>query len=89
MNCSYCENNNLIHVDSGDILSTLYSLDEDKRKIILQFIHKVKKDKFHSTVAENDLENAFCEFCGSNNEREEEDDRYLYLCSNNNCEVWK
>jgi hypothetical protein len=88
MNCKYCEENSKIHVDYVEILSALNGMDKTKRKTILQFIHKVNDDNFHTTIAVSVLKDTYCEFCGYINEREVDDDRYIYLCSNMKCEVW-
>jgi|LWDU01.1.fsa_nt_gi hypothetical protein len=87
-NCSYCEEKGLTHVHSNDMVNALDRLSKSDRTVILKFMGKVKSSIHHTTVAEHDIQNAFCVYCGSDMERDDDGDRYYYLCTNNECPCW-
>ena len=88
MSCNYCKEKELSHIDSNDIIQVLSKMSEKDRAITIRYIKQMKSDKYHTTIAEKDIDETYCYSCGSIMERDDDDDRYYYLCSNMNCKSW-
>ena len=72
MSCNYCKEKELSHIDSNDIIQVLSKMSE----------------KYHTTIAEKDIDETYCYSCGSIMEQDDDGDRWYYLCSNVNCKSW-
>jgi hypothetical protein len=88
MSCTYCNEKGFIHVYANDIIDVLYGLSKKDRVTVLKFIKQTQSKTHHSAVAEIVIENTFCDYCGSDMERDDDGDRYYYLCTNMKCECW-
>ena len=89
MNCAYCKDNSKIHVDSTNLLNTLSYMPKKDRAIIIRFIKQMEYDyKYHSTIAIKDIDKTYCFSCGSVMERDDDGDRYYYMCTNMECKSW-
>ena len=88
--CHYCEDNHLEHVDPQSILGIMFKMEQQDRLTLIKFMEKLNDEShYHSTIAVTAIEDNFCNGCGSVTEREEDDDRYIYICVNQDCPVWK
>jgi hypothetical protein len=58
------------------------------RAITVRFIKQLKSNTHHTTIAESDIDESYCYSCGEYMERDDDGDRYYYLCSNMSCKSW-
>lgn len=86
--CSYCEEKNYKHVDSQPIINVLSKLDKDERAKLVRFLLQVDDKHNHTTIAMSDIEKTYCFSCGSVMERDDDGDRYYYMCPNMECKSW-
>lgn len=77
------------HLDMHDILDILLKLGNSERKTLVNWIINYGDSKYHSDVAEMQLQNLVCMHCGELLERENDDDRYYYICPNTECDCYK
>ena len=85
IDCEYCEKNGKLHVDAGKIMKVIDELSNEKRAIVVAFIKQVENPfAFHTTHA-LDVVHRVCEFCGEDKEREDDGDRYYWICNTRNC----
>ena len=68
----------------GYTIEALGKLEPLDRVYIMKFMSDLREAPFMM----NRIENNFCKYCGSHMDREEDDDRYIYLCSNMDCLCW-
>lgn len=83
MNCEYCQEHGLIHVDGVELIKHLRETSpEDRIKEIPDILVKLDSDKstHHTALAKILVEDAYCLKCGYSKERYEDDDRYIYIC---------
>ena len=88
INCRYCEEQKSEHIESNNIINTLSDMNESNRAVLIRFIIQVKSKYHHTTIAEKDIQDTYCYSCGSIKERDDDGDRYYYMCTNMDCKSW-
>ena len=86
--CQYCENKNMNHVDSQPIVNILSKLDKDERAKLVRFMLQEDENRNHTTIAISDIKETYCFSCGGIMERDDDGDRYYYMCTNMECKSW-
>ncbi len=83
--CNYCETNSKKHIDAGKIMGVIDELPVEQRAIIVAFIKQVEQPYMFHVAHALDVVYRVCEFCGEDKEREDDGDRYYWICNTRNC----
>ena len=86
--CKYCENRDMTHVVSQPIVNILSKLDKDERAKLVRFMLQTDNNKYHTTHAISDIKETYCFSCGEIMERDDDGDRYYYMCPNMSCKSY-
>lgn len=89
MICTFCNSHNTKHLDANGVFGILLKLSKNDRTNLVRWILDYGDSKFHSDVAELQLKNFVCLKCGELLEREDDGDRYYYICPNMECDSYK
>ena len=84
--CCYCSDYGKIHVDGADIMRVIDELSNEKRAIVVNFIAQIQNPNTYHTTHAEDLVKRVCQYCGEDKEREDDGDRYYWICENNTCQ---
>lgn len=87
INCDYCARFGKLHTSAKQALDVIIELNPKDRAILVELIKQVHNgNAYHSDIAVNEITNRICNKCGEEKEREDDGDRYYWICVNRHCQ---